>query len=283
MTPPPASPSFEVQLVDEVDRVAGREAVTVQRHANGGLRVVGVVQHEDIEQRLRAAIRRLDPRGVVQTEVASVASAAARAVPGRGASGSWRVEAHTLPAGAAPFEAYLRAARPMLDGAAVARGLAPEVLQAVGEVRLHARALHSLTQRYPDTLVATLDSAGLAAWQGLLTRRRSGARLALTRLHALVQPYVDVAPPPFGAARPGTTDLASEPRRPHTVGSLAHALDHEAVLLHEALSRLFLASDDEAVPAREVVVDLASHLRAAMQLVLASDAALERTGDDNDR
>ncbi len=263
---PVASASFEMQLVELVDRLAGQEQVSVQR-TNTTLEVTGLVTHDDTKRDLLSAIRELDATRVVAFDVRTFAEAPTATVRPGGREAA-RVEAYTLPAGPPPFEAFLRARHPDLDASRTARELSPLVLAAAADVRRQTRTLRSLIRRYPDAVVPGLDRDGRAAWVALVTRRASAAQTALARVAALLRPYSDLDESPLAAPVDDPAAASESDRRaPRDVAAVSHALDHESVLLHDSVSLLFLSSPDERLPWADLLRDVPVHLGRTSALV----------------
>jgi RNA polymerase sigma-70 factor (ECF subfamily) len=271
----PITASLEVRLLDVVDRIAGDAQVAIQREPHGTLVVGGLVADGAQKQALIEAVRQLAVTSAVRTDVRTFGEGEGARRMRSSRRGSTRVESHELPAGPPPFTTFLRTTRPETDATAVVRELSPVVLGAVSDARRHAHALRALLQRYPEQAAPTLDADGRQAWLALVTRRGTAARVAIDRLAGAVRPYL-LPLEDQGA----TSDGRSRDRHGESAGdlaTLAHRLDHEVVLLHEHITRLFLASDGDHPPEAEVSHETAAHLSQATAAAVALQHAADRT------
>ncbi len=261
---PVASSSLEMRLVELVDRLAGAQAVAVNRGPGGALSVTGLIDTGADKRALLDAVQAFDRDRLVRTDVQTFAEAAARTrSTGSVATASPpRAEMRDLPAGPPPFEAYLRSVRPSVDPVATVRELAPRVVSAARGARREARALRALAQRYPADTVGALDADGRAAWISLVTRRAAAALASITVVSEALAPYLDI---------PTAHDEAPA----DTLDELAHRLDHESAVIDDAISYAFTASD-RSEPQGAVSPDIGHHVHVAAHDAAAIAALVER-------
>ncbi len=258
-TVPPAvalgrvTPSLEVQLVDLVDRLPDNEYLSVSRR-NERLIVTGLVPGAEQRRAVMRALQRLGPGAPVGTEVSTFAEAARRQ-SNPSTQGSTRVEVWEATPGRAPIHAFLQRRVPAdVDVAALVHDLAPRVLSHARRARREAVALGALIDRFPESVIASLDADGRSAWQALARRRLGAAVEAFDALEAALAPYLDSAAR-VGATAPTDRDsFESEVRR----------LSHETLTIADLLTAAFSATGTPDIPVESVPgLDALQHVQRA--------------------
>ncbi len=257
-TAPPAvalgrvTPSLEVQLVDLVDRLSDNEYLSVLRR-NERLIVTGLVPGAEQRRAVMRALQRLGPSAPVGTEVSTFAEAARRQ-SNPPTQGSTRVEVWEATPGLAPIHAFLQRRVPAdVDVAALVHGLAPRVLSHARRARREAVALGVLIDRFPESVIVSLDDDGRSAWQALARRRLGAAVEAFDALEAALAPYLDSAAG-AGATAPTDDSFESEVRR----------LSQETLTIAELLTAAFSATGTPDIPVESLPgLDALQHVQRA--------------------
>jgi hypothetical protein len=244
--------SLEVRVADLLDRLQDDDQLSVERMADGRLRVAGLVATAAKRRQVVAGVERFSATDTVVFDVATHAEALRRmpASPGRTSVDQSRVEIREVPSGPPAIAAHLAPVLTADAVAAVVRDLSPRVVAEARAARLQAAALRAFLDRFPEADAAALDADGRQAWRGVLSRRVAMCMAALRALDTLLAPY-------FAADRDEAVTA------PASVTEAARRLMNETSVLDAAVSAAFTARDLSTTPAPEVSTDFRNHIQQA--------------------
>ncbi len=257
-----ATASLEMRLVEVVDRFPASEYLSIERSGTHALAVMGLVQDAEGKRALLDAIASLDAAGAVAAEIATFAEVT-QAQRARG--DATRLEIYDAPVGPAPIEPYLRTRVPTeTDTSALARELGADVVREARRARRHAVVLERLLERFPEDVLAALDTQGRAAWRVLARRHLAEGVGALHAVDAALAPYFDAG-------------VASALSTPVGVTLSIRRFARETLIVEQIVTGAFSAAD----PALEstsviTVLDVRQHVQEALAAARSVEALIPR-------
>jgi RNA polymerase sigma factor (sigma-70 family) len=253
--PETASPSLEVRLVELVDRLAAGQYLSVSRTSRNGLSVSGLVSSAAQKEAVLDAVSELDADGLIHLDVLTFQEAATQQQrgPRQGTNDNTQVRLLESRVAAAPIDAYIRSRVPAgVAASATIRELTRQVLAASERTKRHALALSAFLDRFDNPTLASLDTPGKLAWQGLFRRHTAECLAALQSLDSALAPYFE----PRGEAPLHASD---------TLQAVTGRLANEATTIDDAIAAAFTASDSADDASRlESVLDVRQHIYRAL-------------------